>query len=75
MGLLDKHLGYRAPLDAIRSANPEGRVVMITGQRENWIEDRARQGGASDFLYKPFFAKDIDAVLNRLFGLTRFGGV
>jgi CheY-like chemotaxis protein len=45
-------------------------VVMITGTRDFRIEDRARAGGAKDFLFKPFFAKDVDAVLNRLFGLT-----
>ena len=45
-------------------------VVMMTGTRDVRIEDRARAGGAKDFLYKPFFAKDIDAVLNRLFGLA-----
>jgi FixJ family two-component response regulator len=44
---------------------------MITGTRDIRIEDRARAGGAADFLYKPFFAKDIDAVLNRAFGLMR----
>jgi DNA-binding NtrC family response regulator len=45
-------------------------VVMITGTRDFRIEDRARAGGAKDFLFKPFFAKDVNAVLNRLFGLT-----
>ena len=46
------------------------KVVMMTGTRDVRIEDRARAEGAKDFLYKPFFAKDIDAVLNRLFGLA-----
>jgi CheY-like chemotaxis protein len=45
-------------------------VVMMTGTRDFRIEDRARAGGAKDFLFKPFFAKDVDAVMNRLFGLT-----
>jgi FixJ family two-component response regulator len=44
---------------------------MITGTRDVRIEDRARAEGARDFLYKPFFANDMDAVLNRLFGLMR----
>ena len=47
------------------------KVVMITGTRDHRIEDRARSEGAKDFLFKPFFAKDIDAVLNRLFGLAK----
>jgi CheY-like chemotaxis protein len=50
---------------------PKAKVVMITGTRDVRIEDRARAEGAADFLYKPFFAKDIDAVLSRLFGLRR----
>jgi CheY-like chemotaxis protein len=60
-----------AALGALRPAYPDMKVVMITGTRDHRIEDRARGEGAQDFLFKPFFAKDIDAVLNRLFGLTR----
>ncbi len=54
-----------------RRAHPDMKVVMMTGTRDHRIEDRARAEGAKDFLFKPFFAKDIDAVLNRLFGLAR----
>jgi FixJ family two-component response regulator len=43
---------------------------MVTGTRDVRIEDRARAEGAWDFLYKTFFAKDIDAALNRLLGLA-----
>jgi FixJ family two-component response regulator len=46
-------------------------VVMISGTRDMRFEDRAHAEGASDFLFKPFFANDIDAVLSRLFGLMR----
>ncbi len=60
-----------AALAEFKAAHPQMKVVMITGTRDVRIEDRARAEGASDFLYKPFFAKDIDAVLNRLFGLIR----
>ena len=59
-----------AALGEFRRAHPDMKVVMMTGSRDVRIEDRARAGGAQDFLYKPFFAKDIDAVLNRLFGLA-----
>lgn len=59
-----------AALDEFKRAHPDMKVVMMTGTRDIRIEDRARAGGAADFLYKPFFAKDIDAVLNRLFGLA-----
>jgi CheY-like chemotaxis protein len=58
-------------LSELRRITPDCKVVMITGTRDARIEDRARSEGASDFLYKPFFAKDIDAVLSRLFGLLR----
>ena len=44
---------------------------MITGTRDVRIEDCARaEGAARDFLYQPFFAKDIDAALNRLLDLA-----
>jgi CheY-like chemotaxis protein len=60
-----------ATLGMLRTAHPDMKVVMITGTRDHRIEDRARTEGAKDFLFKPFFAKDIDTVLNRLFGLTK----
>jgi CheY-like chemotaxis protein len=62
--------GFTA-LGEFNRAHPDMKVVMMTGTRDIRIEDRARAEGAKDFLYKPFFAKDIDAVLNRLFGLTQ----
>jgi FixJ family two-component response regulator len=43
---------------------------MITGARDIRLEDRARAAGAREFLYKPFYANDIDAVLHRLFGFV-----
>ena len=59
-----------AILAEFKRTQPDLKVVMITGTRDVRIEERARVGGAEDFLYKPFFAKDIDAALNRLFGLV-----
>jgi CheY-like chemotaxis protein len=58
-----------AVLDEFKRVQPDTKVVMITGTRDVRIEDRARASGILDFLYKPFYARDIDAVLNRLFGL------
>jgi CheY-like chemotaxis protein len=58
-------------LGELRRAHPAMKVVMMTGTRDVRIEDRARAGGAEDFLYKPFFSKDIDAALNRLYGLKK----
>jgi CheY-like chemotaxis protein len=60
-----------AALKVLKVAHPDMKVVMMTGTRDHRIEDRARREGAQDFLFKPFFAKDIDAVLNRLFGLAK----
>ena len=60
-----------AALVQFQVVQPNMQVVMITGSRDIRIEDRARASGAKDFLYKPFFADDINAVLNRLFGLMR----
>jgi CheY-like chemotaxis protein len=60
-----------ATLGALTRAHPETKIVMMTGTRDMRFEDRARAEGARDFLYKPFYPKDIDAVLNRLFGLMR----
>ena len=74
MIFLDCHMpgldGF-ATLVEVRRMRPDTKVVMMTGTRDVRIEDRAHAEGARDFLYKPFFAKDIDAVLNRLFGLMR----
>ena len=58
-------------LSILRRTHPDLKVVMMTGTKDHRMEDRARTEGAKDFLFKPFFAKDIDAVLNRLFGLVK----
>jgi CheY-like chemotaxis protein len=60
-----------ATLAALKVSQPKATVIMITGTRDIRIEDRARTEGAAEFLYKPFFAKDIDALLARLMGLMR----
>jgi CheY-like chemotaxis protein len=60
-----------ATLDALKVSQPAAKVVMITGTRDRRIEARARTEGATDFLNKPFFAKDIDRLLSRLFSLMR----
>jgi CheY-like chemotaxis protein len=59
-----------AVLDTLTRDHPDVQVVMITGARDIRIEDRARAAGAKEFLYKPFYANDIDAVLHRLFGFV-----
>jgi DNA-binding NtrC family response regulator len=58
-----------ATLDRIMLRNPDALVVMITSERNKNNEVRALKRGAAAFLYKPFCAEHIDAVLHRLFGL------
>ena len=41
----------------------------MTGATDNKVVDRARTAGARELLFKPFYAKDVDAVMSRLFGL------
>jgi CheY-like chemotaxis protein len=56
-------------LRTLKHEHPDIKVVMMTGMLDPRTEERARNEGAKDFLYKPFFPKDINAVLNRLFCL------
>jgi CheY-like chemotaxis protein len=60
-----------AALAALKISQSNAKVIMMTGTRDIRIEDRARAEGCAEFLYKPFFAKDIDALLARLMGLMR----
>ena len=58
-----------ATLAELQRNHPKLAVVMMTGANDNRIVDRARTAGAKELLFKPFYPKDIDAVLSRLFGL------
>jgi CheY-like chemotaxis protein len=58
-----------ATLDRLRLRNPDAMVVMISGDRGGNYEARALKRGAAAFLAKPFSARDVDAILHRLFGL------
>ncbi len=57
-------------LSEIKRENPRVAVVMMTSTVDDAIADRAHAAGAAAFLKKPFFPKDIDAVLERFFGLN-----
>ena len=59
-----------ATLAELRRNHPHMQVVMITGSSDDSLAHKARAAGAKDLLFKPFYAKDIDAILKRLFGLT-----
>jgi CheY-like chemotaxis protein len=57
-----------AELKKIRS---DAKILMTAETRDASMEKRARDNGVGDFLYKPFFAKDIDAAFSRLLGLRQ----
>jgi CheY-like chemotaxis protein len=56
-------------LSEIRRTAPQVSVVMMTATIDNKIAARAHSSGAAAFLKKPFFPHDIDAVLERHYGL------
>jgi DNA-binding response OmpR family regulator len=58
-----------ATLERFKNSRADIPVVMITSTRDPRIADRARASGADEFMFKPFYAKDIDTILCRLFGL------
>lgn len=72
--LLDCHMpgldGF-ATLARLLQSHADTKVVMVTATNDTKIADRARAAGAHDVLYKPFYAKDVDALMNRLHGLLR----
>ncbi len=56
-------------LRLLREADPDIRVVMISGERNALRERDAFKAGAVAFLRKPFYPRDIDDVFHRVFGL------
>jgi CheY-like chemotaxis protein len=56
-------------LSEIKRELPGVAVVMMTSTLDNAIADRAHTAGALAFLKKPFYPADIDAVLERFYGL------
>jgi CheY-like chemotaxis protein len=60
-----------ATLGMFRQAHADTKVVMVTATNDIKLADKARASGAHDVLYKPFYAKDVDAVMSRLLGLRR----
>jgi two-component system, chemotaxis family, chemotaxis protein CheY len=60
--------GY-ATLARLVQANPQAKVVMISGEYDAPREREAIKLGAAEIMHKPFFPTEIDAVLHRIFGL------
>jgi CheY-like chemotaxis protein len=57
-------------LTEIKRLNPAVAVVMMTSTLDNAIADRAHAAGALAFLKKPFYPADVDATLERYYGLN-----
>jgi CheY-like chemotaxis protein len=58
-----------ATLGRLMQANPDAKVVMISGEYNPLREREAIALGAAATMHKPFFPTEIDAVLHRIFGL------
>lgn len=56
-------------LSEIKRQYPRTGVVIMTSTQDDAVAERARVAGAAAFLRKPFYAADIDAVLNSVYGL------
>ncbi len=56
-------------LTELKHTRPQTAIVMITSAISNKIADRAHAAGAFAFLQKPFYARDIDVILQRYHGL------
>ena len=50
----------------IRSADEEIKIIMMTADRDKWIQEKAIDEGASYFLHKPFNRQSIYQVLDKL---------
>lgn len=57
-------------LPEIKRASPNAAVVMMTKTLKNGFAERTRAAGALACLKKPFYPADIDAMLERYFGLN-----
>ncbi|HEX3709101.1 MAG TPA: response regulator [Pseudolabrys sp.] len=56
-------------LSEIKRESPQVAVVIMTSTLDNAVAERAKSSGALAFLKKPFYPTDVDAVLERHFGL------
>jgi CheY-like chemotaxis protein len=60
-----------ATLAEFKRSLPNTNVVLITSSNDPNLTDRALQAGARHVLFKPFYARDVDSLTSRLFGLIR----
>jgi DNA-binding NtrC family response regulator len=57
-------------LSALLKTNPDAKVIMMSGERNDERMAQAKALGAMDFLYKPFYARDVDRVLHIAYELA-----
>jgi CheY-like chemotaxis protein len=57
-------------LSEIKRLNPAVAVVLMTSTLDSALADRAYAAGALAFLKKPFYPADVDATLERYYGLS-----
>lgn len=50
----------------IKSADEEIKIVMMTADRDKWIEEKAKKEGAHYFLQKPFSTTLLNMVLDEM---------
>ena len=57
-------------LDGLLTRNPDAKVIMMSGERNETTVARARERGALEFLYKPFFPRDVDRVVHLAYDIA-----
>jgi DNA-binding NtrC family response regulator len=57
-------------LDGLLVRNPGAKVIMMSGERNEMMVAQARQRGALEFLYKPFYPRDVDRVLHMAYDIA-----
>ena len=62
-------LNGHATLERIRALDPETKVIMVSAWRDENRVKETLASGASAFLFKPFFAVDVDRALHTALGL------
>jgi DNA-binding NtrC family response regulator len=69
---LDRVMPGLAGMDTLKQLlelRPGLKVIMISGEREEAMEEKALRGGAFEFLHKPFYSPDVDRVMHHIYGI------
>jgi FixJ family two-component response regulator len=71
--ILDVGLGGMSGIELQRRLRAEGSalpIIVVTGRRDERVQERARQNGCSAFLWKPFDAETLLAAIGSIAGGT-----